>query len=220
MKGVVDEESWRPCLAPTRNTLRLGCCVSDPPHWRVGGFGGGLPLPRRPQRGTRPWGWCLRPSVLGCQQVGFVCAWLGGWSASQQPGTCTAMELQGAGVRTGSEPWPWGRRTAGKNSRRQSPSTLLRGPSRALATSTHCSSAAVAWVRGNNSGIACRRGREKVVQATSWPNSERKTRRFLHCPGEADGRRGGHTDLGCEATLAREQGPQQGAGAVPLLLEI
>ena len=156
----------------------------------------------------------------GVPAVGFVCAWLGGWPASQQPGTCTAMELQGAGVRTGSEPWPWGRRTAGKNSRRQSPSTLLRGPSRALATSTHCSSAAVAWVRGNNSGIAWRRGREKVVQATSWPNSERKTRRFLHCPGEADGRRGGHTDLGCEATLAREQGPQQGAGAVPLLLEI
>ena len=148
----------------------------------------GLPLPRRPQRGTLRGVWCLRPSVLRCQQLGFVCVpGCRGWQcASQQPGTCTAMELQGAGVRTGSEPWPWGRRTAGKNSRRQSPSTLLRGPSRALATSTHCSSAAVAWVRGNNSGIACRRGREKVVQATSWPNSERKTRRFLHCPGEAE----------------------------------
>lgn len=76
-----------------------------------------------------------------CQQLGFVCVpGCRGWQcASQQPGTCTAMELQGAqGSEQALSPGPGGGRTAGKNSRRQSPSTPLQGPSRALATSTHC----------------------------------------------------------------------------------
>lgn len=76
----------------------------------------------------------------------------------------------------------------------------------------------MAWVRGNNSGIACRRGREKVVQATPLAKLGAKTRRFLHSldregpgVGEGPGRR---TDLSYVAAL----GQRAGAGAVPLLL--
>ena len=116
-------------------------CVSDPPHGCVGGFVSG-PAPAsqapawHPPRSVVPPTQRAEVSAAGI----CVCAWLQRLAVPvSSQARALPWELQGAqGSEQALSPGPGGGRTAGKNSRRQSPSTPLQGPSRALATSTHC----------------------------------------------------------------------------------
>ena len=197
-------------------------CVSDPPHGCVGGFVSG-PAPAsqapawHPPRSVVPPTQRAEVSAAGI----CVCAWLQRLAVCQP--AARHVHCRGAagraGVRTGSEPWPWGRQNSREELQASEPKYPAAGPLPRTGHQ-HTLQAVMPWpgCAGTTLALHVAEGVKKLCRPPLWPNSERKTRRFLHSldregpgVGEGPGRR---TDLGCVAAL----GQRAGAGAVPLLL--
>ena len=135
----------------------------------------GLPLPRRPQRGTLRGVWCLRPSVLRCQQLGFVCVpGCRGWQCQSAARHVHCHGAAGrAGVRTGSEPWPWGRQNSKEELQASEPKYPAAGPLPRTGHQ-HTLQAVMLWPGCAETTLALHvaEGVKKLCRPPLWPNSE------------------------------------------------
>ena len=167
-------------------------CVSDPPHGCVGGFVSG-PAPASQAPAWHPPRSVVPPTQRAevWQQLGFVCVpGCRGWQcASQQPGTCTAMGAAGrAGVRTGSEPWPWGRQNSMEELEASVPKYPAAGPLPRTGHQ-HTLQAVMLWPGCAETTLALHvaEGVKKLCRPPLWPNSERKLGDFCTLPGQGEG---------------------------------
>ena len=165
--------------------------MSPTPHTAVWEDFGGLPLPRRPQRGTLRGVWCLRPSVLRCVSSWDLCVCLAAEAGSCQP-AARHVHCHGAagraGVRTGSEPWPWGRQNSREELQASEPKYPAAGPLPRTGHQ-HTLQAVMLWPGCAETTLALHvaEGVKKLCRPPLWPNSERKLGDFCTLPGQGEG---------------------------------
>ena len=165
--------------------------MSPTPHTAVWeDFGGPAPASQAPA-------WHPPRSVVPptqraevCQQLGFVCVpGCRGWQCQSAARHVHCHGAAGrAGVRTGSEPWPWGRQNSREELEASEPKYPAAGPLPRTGHQ-HTLHAVMLWPGCAETTLALHvaEGVKKLCRPPLWPNSERKLGDFCTLPGQGEG---------------------------------